>query len=178
MEYITEPATIERRSMQLISPYLEKYGLPLAEEKLYSRIIHASGDVDYAPIIRIKKVVASGLAALRKRKNIFNDVEMVRTGINKKRLAQYGGQVHCLIANAPTALFQLIEMMEIKQIRPTLIIGVLVGFVGGKESKKKLVDLSPGPYITVDGNKGGSPIAAAIVNALLYMLERSRPWKQ
>ena len=75
------------------------------------------------------------------------------------------------IGNAPTALFALIEMMEKEHIRPALIVGVPVGFVGAAESKELLARVSPVPYITVRGNKGGSPIAAATVNALLYMAE-------
>lgn len=205
MEYITQPAEIERRSMEIIAPYLAEYNLSEPETKIYSRIIHASGDPEYAPLIRIYPgAIEAGLTALRQGADIFTDVEMVRTGINKKKLAQYGGRVHCLIAdesvaakakregitrsmaamdvfgeklngavvalgNAPTALFRLLAMMEQSGIRPAVIIGVPVGFVGAKESKDLLLTTSPVPYITVVGNKGGSPIAAAAVNALLYM---------
>ncbi|MDU3878255.1 MAG: precorrin-8X methylmutase, partial [Veillonella sp.] len=49
-----------------------------------------------------------------------------------------------------------------------LIIGIPVGFVGAAESKDYLMEVSPVPYITVKGNKGGSPIAASVCNALLY----------
>ncbi len=53
-------------------------------------------------------------------------------------------------------------------IKPALIIGIPVGFVGAAESKDYLMEVSPVPYITVKGNKGGSPIAASVCNALLY----------
>jgi precorrin-8X/cobalt-precorrin-8 methylmutase len=76
------------------------------------------------------------------------------------------------IGNAPTALFALLELMEQTSIRPALIIGVPVGFVGASESKDLLAEKSPVPYITVKGNKGGSPIAAATTNAIMYMLGR------
>lgn len=72
------------------------------------------------------------------------------------------------IGNAPTALYQLVELVKNKKARPDLIIGVPVGFVGAAESKELLKALDI-PYITIEGRKGGSTIAAAIVNALLYM---------
>jgi precorrin-8X/cobalt-precorrin-8 methylmutase len=55
-------------------------------------------------------------------------------------------------------------------VRPALVVGVPVGFVGAAESKELLIDECPVPYITVAGTKGGSPIAAASINALLYLL--------
>jgi precorrin-8X/cobalt-precorrin-8 methylmutase len=74
------------------------------------------------------------------------------------------------IGNAPTALFEVMEMIEKGELSPALIVGTPVGFVGARESKEALVEMkTPVPYITVVGNKGGSTIAASIVNALLYM---------
>ncbi|WP_054258489.1 precorrin-8X methylmutase [Propionispora sp. 2/2-37] len=205
MNFIKDPAAIEQRSMEIIAPYLNKLNLTAEEVKVYSRIIHAAGDPEYAGIIRIhEKAIASGRQALRHGCNVFCDVEMVRTGINKRVLMNFGGEALCLIAdetvateakkqgitrsmaairtfgekmngavvaigNAPTALFELITLMEQTGIRPALIVGVPVGFVGASESKQLLTEVSPVPYITVSGNKGGSPIAAAAINALLYM---------
>lgn len=72
-----------------------------------------------------------------------------------------------VIGNAPTALFRLLEMMDDSSTRPALIIGVPVGFVGATESKAALManplNLA---YITIQGRRGGSAIAAAAVNAL------------
>lgn len=73
------------------------------------------------------------------------------------------------IGNAPTALFELLRLIEEGKTKPALIIGVPVGFVGAKESKELLVHQAPVPFITLWGNKGGSNVAASIVNALLYM---------
>jgi precorrin-8X/cobalt-precorrin-8 methylmutase len=207
MQYITDPTTIETRSMEIIAPYLAEKNLSAPEVKVVSRIIHAAGDPDYGNVVVIHpEAIDAGCRALKNGASIYTDVEMVRTGINRRRLAEYGGQVHCLIAdeevarlakeqgitrsmaairsfgkrldgavvaigNAPTALFALMELMEQTSIRPALIIGVPVGFVGACESKEFLAEKSPVPYITVKGNKGGSPIAAATTNALLYMLE-------
>ncbi|HWR08934.1 precorrin-8X methylmutase [Sporomusa sp.] len=208
MEYIKDPMAIETRSMEIIAPYLA--GLHLDEQavKVFSRIIHAAGDPDYANIIKIHpEAIAAGLSALKAGCNIFCDVEMVRTGINKRRLAELGGQTYCLVAdpavaeeakaagitrsmaamrkfgaqlngaivaigNAPTALFEVLKMIKEDNIKPALIIGVPVGFVGAAESKELLHTTSSVPYITVLGNKGGSPIAAASVNAVMYMLGR------
>ena len=74
------------------------------------------------------------------------------------------------IGNAPTALFEVIRLMQEEGVRPALIIGVPVGFVGAAESKDFLAEVSPVPYITVRGNKGGSPIAASALNAILYQI--------
>ena len=208
MKYIKDPMAIETRSMEIIAPYLAKFNLDEQAIKVYSRIIHAAGDPDYANIIKIHpEAITAGLAALQSGCNIFCDVEMVRTGINKRRLAEFGGQACCLVAdesvareakaagitrsmaamrkfgkelngaivaigNAPTALFEVLQMIQAEQIKPALIIGVPVGFVGAAESKDLLYTTSPVPYITVLGNKGGSPIAAASVNAVMYMLGR------
>jgi precorrin-8X/cobalt-precorrin-8 methylmutase len=72
-----------------------------------------------------------------------------------------------VIGNAPTALFRLLEMMDEPSARPSLIIGVPVGFVGAAESKAALMVNSLNlAYITIQGRRGGSAIAAAAVNAL------------
>lgn len=72
-----------------------------------------------------------------------------------------------VFGNAPTALFKLKELIKSGKANPSLIIAVPVGFVGAAESKENLDDLNV-PYIRVKGRKGGSTVAAAIVNALMY----------
>ncbi len=72
------------------------------------------------------------------------------------------------IGNAPTALFELCSMIEKGQLKPALVVGTPVGFVGAKESKEVLVE-TPVPYITVTGTRGGSTIAVAALNALLKL---------
>ncbi|MBP2646123.1 MAG: cobH 1 [Firmicutes bacterium] len=208
MDFIKDPMTIENRSMEIIAPYLSGLNLSPTEVRVYSRMIHASGDPDYANWIHIEpNAIEKGRTALESGKDIFCDVEMVRTGINKRRLAEYGGEAHCLISaphiaeeakkrgitramasmrefgekldgaivaigNAPTALFEVLKMMEETDIRPALIVGVPVGFVGAKESKDLLIETSPVSYISVAGHKGGSSIAASVINALLYLSGR------
>jgi precorrin-8X/cobalt-precorrin-8 methylmutase len=77
----------------------------------------------------------------------------------------------CVIGNAPTALRALLEAIQ----RPRLIIGVPVGFVDAAESKQALYDTSEVPWITSVGRKGGSTVAAAVVNALLEAVPADRP---
>jgi len=205
VNFITDPRSIEARSMEIIAPYLRDLKLGQEEVKVFSRIIHASGDPDYANCIRLHpEAIAAAEQALKRGCDIYCDVEMVRTGINRRTLAEFGGQTHCLIrdaaiaqaaksegitrsmaamrafgakmngaivaiGNAPTALFEVLRLMRETSLRPSMIVGVPVGFVGAAESKELLMTESPVPFITVVGSKGGSPIAAAAVNALLYM---------
>lgn len=77
------------------------------------------------------------------------------------------------IGNAPTALVKLYEMIEQGKIHPELIIGVPVGFVNVVQSKELIMQTSV-PYIVARGRKGGSNVAAAICNALLYMIDEKR----
>ena len=74
-----------------------------------------------------------------------------------------------VIGNAPTALLRLIQRVEEKKAHPALIIGLPVGFVNAAESKAELLKLDQPPYITNVGRKGGSNVAAAVVNALVIL---------
>lgn len=208
--FMTQPLEIEARSMEIIAPHLAELDLNDEERKIYSRIIHASGDVEYAPIIKIHpEAIAAAKAALLRGANIFTDVEMVRRGINLRTLKKFGGEIFCkvsdvdvrefakregitrsmaamrlfgkrldgqiiAIGNAPTALFEVLRLVREENIRPAVIIGVPVGFVGAAESKAQLAAQIEIPFITVAGTKGGSSIAVAAVNAILYMLDNSR----
>ncbi|CBK77811.1 Precorrin isomerase [[Clostridium] cf. saccharolyticum K10] len=78
------------------------------------------------------------------------------------------------VGNAPTALVRLCELIEEKKIAPKLIIGVPVGFVNVVQSKEMILSLKDVPYIVARGRKGGSNVAAAICNALIYQLARER----
>jgi len=78
-----------------------------------------------------------------------------------------------VIGNAPTALLRLIELVRSGRAHPALIIGLPVGFVNAAESKAALLGLDH-PYITNEGRKGGSNVAAAAVNALLLLAKGSK----
>ena len=75
------------------------------------------------------------------------------------------------IGNAPTALMRLRELIDAGEVAPALVIGVPVGFVNVVESKEQIIQ-SSAPHIVDRGRKGGSNVAAAIVNALLYQISR------
>lgn len=75
------------------------------------------------------------------------------------------------IGNAPTALLSIKELMDAGKLSPALVIGVPVGFVNVVESKERII-ASDVPYIVARGRKGGSNVAAAIVNALMYKITR------
>lgn len=77
-----------------------------------------------------------------------------------------------VIGNAPTALYRIGEHIESGRTSPGLVIGVPVGFVGAAESKEYIRQFET-PTITTEGNKGGSNVAAAILNALMYMVYRA-----
>jgi precorrin-8X/cobalt-precorrin-8 methylmutase len=76
-----------------------------------------------------------------------------------------------VIGNAPTALFELIRLVREERLRPKLVVGLPVGFVGAAESKEALRELAREypelPFITNSGRKGGSNVAAAVMNAIL-----------
>lgn len=85
--------------------------------------------------------------------------------------AQLNKPVIFAVGNAPTALIRLYEMITGWEFRPAFIIGVPVGFVN-VEAAKELILKTDVPYIINRGRKGGSNVAAAICNALLYELGR------
>lgn len=198
------PAEIEHRSFEIIEEELERELDPV-QKPIIKRVIHTTADFSYADTLCFSDgAVEAGLAALREGCDIVTDTNMGKSGINKTRLAQYGGEVHCFMAdedvakeaksrgttravismeksatlgkdviyaigNAPTALIRLYELIAEGKIHPKLIIGVPVGFVNVVEAKE-LIMTADVPYIVARGRKGGSNVAAAICNALLYQL--------
>lgn len=94
-----------------------------------------------------------------------------RAAVSMEMAAELTGPVIFAIGNAPTALLQLYEMIQKGSWRPAFIIGVPVGFVN-VEAAKELIMETDIPYIVNRGRKGGSNVAAAICNALLYEMER------
>ena len=147
----------------------------------------------------IRKAIAEGAY-------IVTDTTMAQSGINKKRIHEYGGEVLCFIGdedvakeakdrgvtrslvsmeraakldkpviftigNAPTALLSIESLVKSGRLDPVAVIAVPVGFVNVVESKERIIDLNI-PAIVARGRKGGSNIAAAIVNALQYGIEQ------
>jgi len=91
-----------------------------------------------------------------------------RATISMERALKIEGPVIFVIGNAPTALIKLYEIIKQGHFKPELIIGVPVGFVNVVEAKELIMSLDNVEYIVAKGRKGGSNVAAAICNAILY----------
>ena len=96
-----------------------------------------------------------------------------RASVCVDKSARLGRPLIYAVGNAPTALIRLYELIRQGTFRPELIIGVPVGFVNVVQSKELIMQTDV-PYIVAKGRKGGSNVAAAICNALLYQLDGSR----
>lgn len=206
MEFVQNPKAIEDISMSIIEDALPNLrDLPVAEKEIIKRIVHTTGDFNIASLVRIHpKAVKNGLQALAGGKTIFTDVQMLKAGINRRKIEAFGINVLCkindpeivaearetgktramtaiarvaseleggimAIGNAPTALFELCSLYKAGKINPALVVGTPVGFVGAKESKEILMEVGL-PYVTVEGTRGGSTIAVAVINALLKLV--------
>jgi len=122
-------------------PRLDSWGCPVS--------CHVA-DQDVAEVARIEGVTRS-IAAMRK--GVSNPDNRI-----------------FVIGNAPTALFELLRLIEAGAAEPALIIGLPVGFVGAEESKNALASGTHDiPFITNIGRKGGSNVAAAVINALAIL---------
>ena len=203
------PGDIEKRSFEIIAEELSSMGISLDPEQdpVIRRAIHSSADFDYAKTLHFSQdAVRIARNLIARGADIITDTNMALTGINKKRLAAYEGQVRCYMAeesvadeakergltraavsmehaagditesgtraifavgNAPTALITLRKLYDDGIFRPDFVIGVPVGFVNVTEAKELILETDI-PCIINRGRKGGSNIAAAIVNALLY----------
>ncbi|SDB22466.1 precorrin-8X methylmutase [Butyrivibrio sp. INlla16] len=201
------PSDIEKESFRIIKSELEETGRKLPEElePTIIRVIHTTADFEYAETLMFSyNVIEKAKDAIRRGAHIVTDTNMALSGISKKTLAKYGGELHCFMAdeevaieakqrqvtrayvsmekaakidaplifaigNAPTALVKLWELMnaETANFRPELIIGVPVGFVNVVEAKELIIN-SNVPFIVNRGRKGGSGVAAAICNSILY----------
>jgi precorrin-8X/cobalt-precorrin-8 methylmutase len=204
---IIEPAQIEAESFRIIDAEAGAHGFDASQWPVVRRIIHTTGDFDFARTTHFSTgAVAGGIAALRRGEGIYCDTGMVRAGVSKPRLATFGCDLRAhvadpdvaveavaqgttrsvlalrkgaaagcgiyLIGNAPTALFELLRLVEAGTLRPSLVVGVPVGFVGAVEAKEALF-ASALPYIVCRGRKGGSAIAAAVLNALMLLAEQA-----
>lgn len=204
------PSDIEKTSLGIIKKELTQMGKTLScdTEATVIRVIHTTADFEYADTMMFSEgAVEKGLEAIKNGAHIVTDTNMALSGISKKTLARFGGEVHCFMAdeevakeakernvtrayvsmekaaklgvpiiyaigNAPTALIKLKELMD-EGYRPELIIGVPVGFVNVVEAKELIINNDKDvPYIVNRGRKGGSGVAAAICNSLLYKLYR------
>jgi precorrin-8X/cobalt-precorrin-8 methylmutase len=187
---------IEKESYRILRGMVDLSHLGPLSRSVAERIIHASADPDYAESLVLDEVaLENGISALRRGEPIITDVGMVAAGITGRqtlcfvsdphtrelserfgitrsaagfRLAaeEVGGGAVWVVGNAPTALFELLGL----DVAPSLVIGLPVGFVGAAESKDDLV-ASGLPAVANRGPKGGSAVAAAALNALIYYEE-------
>jgi precorrin-8X/cobalt-precorrin-8 methylmutase len=187
---------IERESYRILRGLvdLSRFG-PLGRA-VAERVIHASADPEYATsLVLDEPTLEEGLEALRGGAPVVTDVHMVAAGITARvavclvsdprardlsenlgitrsaagfRLAagEVGDGAVWVVGNAPTALFELLQT----DTRPALVVGLPVGFVGAAESKDALLR-SGLPGVANRGPKGGSAVAAAALNALIYYEE-------
>jgi len=201
------PADIEKRSFEIIGEELKQQGIELDEKlaPIIKRVIHTTADFEYVNTLCFSENVLEKLqTAIANGACIVTDTQMAKSGINKKELAKYGGEVFCFmsdedvaeaagrmqttravasmdkaallgrelifaVGNAPTALVRLYELMQQGSLSPKGIIGVPVGFVNVVEAKELILRAGV-PYIVARGRKGGSNVAAAICNAILYSM--------
>ena len=184
---------IEGESYRIMRGLVDLSRLGPLGRAVAERVIHASADLEYAETLVLDEAaLGGGREALSAGAPVVTDVGMVAAGITARetlcfvsdprarvmseelgvtrsaagfRLAaeEAGPGAVWVVGNAPTALFELIEM----GVEPALVIGLPVGFVGAAESKEKLIE-SGLPAVANHGRKGGSAVAAAALNALLY----------
>ena len=100
------PEEIEKRSFEIISAELKQRGIDLPEEEamITKRVIHTSADFDYTKTLSYSKdAVRVAKELILHGADIVTDTNMALSGINKKKLAQFGGQVHCFMADEEVA---------------------------------------------------------------------------
>jgi precorrin-8X/cobalt-precorrin-8 methylmutase len=202
------PEEIEKRSFEIITKELGERELAPENASVIKRVIHTTADFDYVDNLVFSEGVVEKLQnAIRSGASIVTDTKMAQSGINKRELARYGGEVLCFmsdedvalkakengttravasmdkaagikdkrlifaIGNAPTALVRLYELIEDGICRPEGIIAVPVGFVNVVEAKELILDTDV-PHIVAAGRKGGSNVAAAICNAVMYGMRK------
>ena len=178
------PADIERSSLAIIRRELEekRIALPAETEAVVCRVIHATADFDYAQSLRFTpQAVEKGAAALSGgAAHCFMAEDFIAAAAKEQGTtravasmayaAEHYPEAVYAIGNAPTALFALADRIE-AGLRPALVIAVPVGFVNVVESKERLFAVCERcavPAIAAMGRKGGSSVAAAICNALIY----------
>jgi precorrin-8X/cobalt-precorrin-8 methylmutase len=187
---------IETESYRILRGMVDLSHLGPLARTVAERVIHASADLDYAESLVLEEAaLENGISALRRGEPVVTDVGMVAAGITGRqtlclvsdpraqalsqrlgitrsaagfRLAaqEVGNGAVWIVGNAPTALFELLGL----DVAPSLVIGLPVGFVGAAESKSALL-ASGLPAVANRGPKGGSAVAAAALNALIYYEE-------
>jgi precorrin-8X/cobalt-precorrin-8 methylmutase len=190
---------IESESYRILRERVDLGHLPPLSRAVAERVIHASADLSYADdLVLDEGALAAGREALLGGAPVVVDASMVAAGITSRpavcplhdhgvielaaregltrsaaamriAAARIGPGAVWVVGNAPTALF---ELLRIALAEPALVIGLPVGFVGAADAKAALAASSL-PSLTNRGEKGGSAVACAAVNALIYFDEET-----
>jgi precorrin-8X/cobalt-precorrin-8 methylmutase len=180
---------IEQESFAILHSRVDLSALPPLHRAVVERIVHSSADLGYVDdLVTDEQSLRAGQAALLAGAPVVTDVEMVAAGITTREtvcrirqahaqdgltrsaaavrlaFAEVGPGAVWVVGCAPTALFEILSL----GVQPALVIGLPVGFVGAAESKAVLRE-SGLPAVSNVSEKGGSAVASAALNALLYM---------
>ncbi len=202
------PQEIEHQSFTIIEQEAGPHSFTPEEWSIVRRIIHTTADFEYMTSIRFQSnAIQMAKQAIQSGTKIITDTRMALSGIQKKAIEAYGGEVVCyiddstvqiqaqkhgttrarmaidmavqsisggiyVIGNAPTALLRLIELVQQNSAKPDVVIAFPVGFVNAAESKAELLALNI-PLITNIGRKGGSTVAASVMNALIQLTQNN-----
>jgi precorrin-8X/cobalt-precorrin-8 methylmutase len=188
---------IEVRSYRLLRAQVDTSALPPRTRDVVERVIHTTADPSWRDdLVADEAALEAGARALAGGADLVVDVAMVAAGITgypstclvaapdaarlarERRLTRSAAAVRLaaqragdgavwVIGNAPTALAELLRLAAAGRVRPVLVIGVPVGYVGAVAAKAALRG-SGLPQLSNRSAKGGSAVAAAAVNALLY----------
>jgi precorrin-8X/cobalt-precorrin-8 methylmutase len=188
---------IEAESYRLLRAAVDTSGLAPRTRDVVERIVHTTADPGWlSDVVADEAALQSGAHALAVGAPLVVDAAMVAAGITRypsiclvgapdaRALAAQAGLTRSAaairlaadraahgavwaIGNAPTALFELLRLAEAGEIRPALVIGLPVGYVGAAQAKAALRGTGL-PQLSNRGARGGSAVAAAAVNALLY----------
>ena len=182
---------IETESMAILRSRVDLSHLPPLTRAVLERVIHSAADLSYVEdLVADESALQQGLLALRNGAPVVADVQMVAAGITTREVVcrvreakaydgltrsaaairmafeEVGPGAVWVVGCAPTALFEILDL----GVDPALVIGLPVGFVGAAESKAAL-RASGLPAVSNISEKGGSAVASAALNALLYAEE-------
>ncbi len=191
------PHPIEVESYRILRSRIDTSGLPPLSKAVTERTVHAVADVSFAATLVLDEdALRAGRDALLAGAPLVVDTRMAAAGITAREtivplanpraadLARAEGTTRSAaafrlaaqehpdgavwaIGNAPTALFALLEEIAAGRVRPALVVGLPVGFVGAAESKDALA-ASGVACLTNRGERGGTPVTVAAIHALLF----------
>lgn len=195
---------IEIESYRLLAEKVDLSGWPEGPAALAARVVHATADPGLlAQLVIPEPAVAAGVAALRSGAPVICDIEMVRAAISgvqaictlgevvdagphpsrsaaamARAAAAHPDGAVIVVGCAPTALVEVNRLVDAGSLRPALVIGTPVGYVGAAESKEALLEVSARtgvPAVALRGDRGGAAIGAAMLNALVRLAGAAGP---